>query len=79
MRRPRRPLGADMYNGQNPFVYVKPTEESVYRITVVREACETLAHVIEEEIKDSAEKTLALRKLEECSMWCNKAIVFYQE
>ena len=59
------------------FEYHAPTSEHVERIQTLREACKTLRHVIDEVLPEgSPEKTLAVRKLEECSMWGNKAIVF---
>ncbi len=61
---------------KEPFEYQAPTPEHVANITLVRQGCATLAAIIAEAVPQCAERTLALRKLEECSMWANKAIVF---
>lgn len=62
----------------HPFEYVAPTEESVEKIRQVRNAMKHLHDMIVAVIPASAERTLAIRKLEESSMWANKAIVFTQ-
>lgn len=46
------------------------------RIGVIREECEKVYETLLAEVPDCAERTLAIRKLEEVSMWANKAIVF---
>lgn len=63
----------------NPFEYVKPTEMSVEKIEYVREKARELHEVITNHIPASRERSLALTKLEEVSMWANKAIVFTQD
>lgn len=70
-------MNYQMYNGKDPFEYQKPTESNIHDITVVRDACGYLRDAIEEHVPASAERTLAIRKLEEVSMWANKAIVMY--
>jgi archaellum biogenesis ATPase FlaH len=67
-----------MPEGQDPFVYIKPTELSVETITKIRNACQDLNKLILDEIPQSRERALAITKLEELSMWANKAIVFNQ-
>jgi hypothetical protein len=60
---------------KHPFEYQRPTELQTQRITRVREACKSL----HEEIlclEPSRERSLAITRLEEVSMWANKAIVF---
>lgn len=61
---------------KDPFVYVKPTSEQVGRIQEIRDACHYLHVLIQAAIQPSRERSLAITKLEEVSMWCNKAIVF---
>jgi hypothetical protein len=61
----------------NPFEYVKPTEESVTKITEVREACKALNELLLT-LEPSRERSVAITKLEEVSMWANKGIVFNQ-
>ncbi len=62
--------------GKHPFVYQAPTHEQIHRITAVREGCRVLLETIEANIAPSRERSLAITKLEEVSMWANKAIVF---
>ena len=62
----------------HPFEYVAPTEESVLKIRKVRDAMKELHDLLLATIPTGAERTLAVRKLEESSMWANKAIVFGQ-
>jgi hypothetical protein len=64
---------ADM---KHPFDYQIPTAEHVEAITVVRDACRETFAVLFQAVPECAERTLAIRALEECSMWANKAIVF---
>ena len=59
----------------HPFEYQKPTDEHVAKITEVREACKALYEVLLT-LPYSREKSLAITKLEEASMWANKGIVF---
>lgn len=76
---PEHPSGPILYRGQDPFEYHKPTDEQTLSIMTVRQACRDLYQVLLAEVPPSAERTLAIRKLEECSMWSNKGIVFYLE
>ena len=62
--------------GKDPFEYQRPTENQVERITIVREGCKELRDTILRNVWQSRERSLALAKLEEVSMWVNKAIVF---
>lgn len=62
----------------NPFEYVKPTEQSINEITAVREKCNEL-HTLILGLKNCRERSLAITKLEEVSMWANKGIVFTQD
>ena len=64
---------------RHPFEYQRPTAGSVRRIGEVRDALKEAYAVLLAEVPECAERTLAVRKLEECSMWANKAIVFTQE
>jgi len=62
---------------RHPFEYQAPTREHIRAIQVARDgmkvAFESLANA---GVPECAEETLAIRKLEEASMWANKAIVF---
>lgn len=61
---------------RHPFQYQKPTEEQVMAIEAHRSGCEQLYELMLQVVPPCAERTLAIRHLEECSMWANKAIVF---
>lgn len=58
------------------FVYHQPTDEHIEKIQAVREALGHAFDAIRANVPGCAEQTLAIRKLEEASMWANKAIVF---
>lgn len=58
------------------FVYHAPTEDHIARIQCVRLALNLAFQTIRDQVPSCAEQTLAIRKLEEASMWANKAIVF---
>ena len=57
------------------FEYKKPSDAAVALIRQNREACKALSLVLLS-LPDCREKSLALTKLEEVSMWANKAISF---
>ncbi len=61
---------------KNLFEYQKPTDEQIGRISIVRELCLITYEVILAEVPDSPQRDIAITKLEEASMWANKAIVF---
>lgn len=63
---------------KNPFEYQKPTERSVKYIEAFRELAKNVQTKILDTVSESRERSLALTKLEEMSMWLNKAIVFTQ-
>jgi hypothetical protein len=60
----------------NPFEYQPPDQETIDRLVLVRASFKHLYAVIVEEVPESAERTLAVRKLEEANMWANKALAF---
>ncbi len=62
----------------NPFFYVKPDDLSLSSLDVVGRNVQGLYDVIMAAIPDSAERTLAIRKLQEVRMWANCAIVMDQ-
>lgn len=59
----------------HPFEYQAPTPEGVKQITEVREGCKAL-HDTLLTLAPSRERSVAITKLEEVSMWANKGIVF---
>lgn len=65
-----------LYGGQDPFIYHAPSDNQVARITNVRNGCQAMLQILLTNLEESHERTLAIRKLEEVSMWANKAIVF---
>ena len=56
------------------FEYLKPTEEQIEHMRVVREAGSTYAANLDYHLPDGPDKTYALRKLREVAMWANVAI-----
>lgn len=60
----------------HPFDYQSPTPAQIQAIQCVRETLKVAYGVLLNHVPQSAERTLAIRKLEEASMWANKAIVF---
>lgn len=61
---------------KHPFEYQAPTETQVLQLQAVRAALKEAYEQFCFNVPQSAERTLAIRKLEEASMWANKAIVF---
>lgn len=61
---------------RGPFEYQAPTEQHIDAIQRVRAALNGAYLELSACVPTCAEKTLAIRKLEEASMWANKAIVF---
>lgn len=57
------------------FIYHRPTEDQLAVLTKWRDHCRQMQANIADDLPDSAELTLAMRKLEEFNMWLNKAIV----
>lgn len=63
---------------KHPFEYHVPTPEMVQQITQVRESCKAL-HSVLLSLPSCRERSVAITKLEEASMWANKGIVFQEE
>lgn len=63
-------------DSKHPFEYQAPTPEHVQQITAVREVLKTAHDTILAIMPPSRERSLAITKLEEASMWANKGIVF---
>ncbi len=56
------------------FTYHPLTEEGKAGVDALTAIFKQLGHAIQEHCPDSAERMLALRKLQECRMWANTAI-----
>lgn len=58
----------------NNFTYHPPKFGQAEKYQAIREKCKELAILIDDMVPDSREKSLAMTKLEECSMWANAGI-----
>lgn len=63
---------------KHPFDYHRPSPAQVDQISRNRDACKALHSVILE-LPASRERSVAITKLEEVSMWANKAIILADE
>lgn len=61
---------------RHPFEYQQPTPVHVEHLQTVRQQFKDTYELLLVTVPPCAERTLAIRKLEEASMWANKAIVF---
>lgn len=63
-----------MINIENNFTYHPPNEDQVTRYQMLREAAKDLAHLIDELVPDSREKSVAMTNLETSIFWANAGI-----
>ena len=56
------------------FRYHAPTHSQIIRYAGLRDAARFLAGLVLSECPDSAERTLAVRKVQEAVMWANASI-----
>ncbi|HEY9792107.1 MAG TPA: hypothetical protein V6D22_17000 [Candidatus Obscuribacterales bacterium] len=63
-------------NLSEQFAYRKPTDDETTVMKSLSDAAGALAKTCELAVTSSAERTLALRKLQEFRMWINAAIIF---
>lgn len=63
--------------GKHPFEYQAPDGEQIRKIADVRDMCKALYHHLIDILPPSVERSEAIRRLEEVSMWANKGIVMY--
>lgn len=63
-----------IHNIENRFEYVTFNDESLYNSIIIKNSIVVAAQNIDRLIEDCREKSLALTKLEECLMWCNKGL-----
>ncbi|AHM66869.1 hypothetical protein PPSQR21_032300 [Paenibacillus polymyxa SQR-21] len=59
---------------ENNFRYHSPKAGQSEKYDAIREKAKELAYLIDELAPNSREKSLALTKIEECSMWANASI-----
>lgn len=59
---------------ENNFKYHEPKEGQPEKYNKLRNKAKELAYLIDELCPDSREKSVAITKLEEASMWANSAI-----
>lgn len=59
---------------ENAFTYHAPKEGQPEKYQAIREKAKELAYLIKKLVPDSREQSLAMTKLEECSMWANAGI-----
>jgi len=63
----------------NTFEYLKPTDDQVERMALLRKAFTDLLVLIEGTVPAGADRTYAIRELRTVSMWLNVAITRNQE
>jgi hypothetical protein len=63
---------------KHPFDYHRPSPAQVEQISTVRTGCKEL-HAVLMALPPGRERSLAITKLEEVSMWANKAIIMADE
>ena len=56
------------------FEYLKPSQDQLESMEILRAAVKDYAGVIETLLSDGPDKTYVLRKLREVAMWANVAI-----
>ena len=59
---------------KSTFEYLKPTDEQVHRMALLRRASADFAANLNDNLPEGADKTYILRKLRELSMWINVSI-----
>lgn len=59
---------------ENAFTYHVPKAGQPEKYQAIREKAKELAYLINELVPVSRERSLAMTKLEECSMWANAGI-----
>lgn len=59
---------------KSTFEYLKPTDDQIEQMSIVREAAAHFAVVLDTNIPDGPDKTYLIRKFREVAMWANVAI-----
>ena len=63
----------------DPFQYRQPTAEQVEVMQAIAQQLGALYAFVQVAVPGSAERTLAIRKLQEARMWFNAALVLHPE
>lgn len=56
------------------FEYLKPTDEQISQMAIVREAARVYCDILEKNIPDGPDKTFLIRAHRSNAMWANVAI-----
>lgn len=59
---------------ENAFTYHAPKAGQPEKYKAIREKAKELAYLIKDLVPEGREQSLAMTKLEECSMWANAGI-----
>lgn len=59
---------------ESTFQYLKPTDEQVEQMQVLRDATAIYVAVLEQNLPDGPDKTYAIRKAREVGMWANVSV-----
>ena len=59
---------------KSTFEYLKPTDEQLIIMAIIRTEAANFASLLEVHIQDGPDKTYMLRKFREVAMWANIAI-----
>jgi len=63
----------------NWFMYHNPTYEQIDAYNAIRSAAKIYAETVNKHVPDSADKTVAIRKIRESVMAANQAVACYVE
>jgi len=55
------------------FEYLKPTDEQIERMAILRRASGVYARAVDDFLPEGPDKTYVLRKVREIAMWANVA------
>ena len=59
---------------QNLFEYLKPTDNQLNQMSVLRKAAQAYLDVLDSELPDGPDKTYIIRSLRTVAMWANVAV-----
>lgn len=67
-------MGLGLEEIKNRFGFHKGTDVTMPKHQIVRESFKELSTILDETLPDGRAKSVAFTKLEEASMWANKAV-----